>query len=155
MWCNYIMTVISTGCLDCCVCLWISTLTLTLLSAGALQDIYFINVFPLNRSHDHTALLIVRTPARKMMTGEVYILYKQGKRLLRWLDKNRIWSENSLIAYPTSLCPFLALSVNYSAFAGLKAQFLCLTHHIIYYHFSEGPASGEINDLKEEGKMLA
>lgn len=104
---------------------------------------------------DRTALLIVRKPARKMMTGEVHILYKQGKRLLRWLDKNLIWSESSLIAYPTSLGPILVLSVNYSASAGFKAQFLCLTHHIIYYHCSEGPASGEINDLKEEGKMLA
>lgn len=69
----------------------------------------------------------------------------------RWLDKNWIWSENSLIAYPTSLCPILAFSVNFSASAGLKAQFLCLTHRIIYYQSSEGPASGEINVLKEEG----
>lgn len=73
----------------------------------------------------------------------------------RWLDKNWIWSENSLIAYPTSPSPILAFSVNFSASAGLKAQLLCLTHRIIYYQSSEGPASGEINVLKEEGKMLA
>jgi len=42
---------------------------------------------------------------------------KTASEMKRWLDKNWIWSENSLIAYSTSLSPVLAFSVIFFSFS--------------------------------------
>lgn len=74
-------------------------------------------------------------PKKKIVKGNWSYTVKTGKtasEMKRWLDKNWIWSENSLIAYPTSLSPILAFSVHFSASVGLKAQFLShSSHHLL------------------------